>query len=86
MVVTIDSYTAVNNGLVFYYGNLWSKDTTWGSDFPPIDGDLVYVTAGNNVIVDVPYVGVLNTVIVQDSTLIFANDKNIHFEAHNILV
>lgn len=37
-------------------------------------------------IVDVPYVGVLNTVIVDNATIIFANDKDIHFEANNILV
>ncbi|EAR99597.2 IPT/TIG domain protein (macronuclear) [Tetrahymena thermophila SB210] len=86
LVVTIDSYNTVNNGIYYYYGNLWSNPVTWGNDFAPIDGDLVYVTKGRNLIVDVPYVGVLNTVVVDNASLIFANDKNIHFEAHNILV
>ncbi|KAL4508253.1 hypothetical protein ABPG72_003557 [Tetrahymena utriculariae] len=86
LVVTIDSYAAVNNGIYYYYGNLWSNPVTWGNDFAPIDGDLVYVTKGKNLIVDVPYVGVLNTLVVDNASIIFANDKNIHFEAHNILV
>lgn len=37
-------------------------------------------------IIDVPYVGVLNTVIVENASIIFANNMDIHFEAHNIIV
>lgn len=46
----------------------------------------MYVNGNKILIVDVPYVGVLNTVIVENATIIFANDKDIHFEAHNIIV
>jgi IPT/TIG domain len=65
LVVSVNGAVAINNGTIFYYGYLWSKSTTWGNYFAPIDGDLVYVTAGRSLIVDVPYVGVLNTVIVE---------------------
>lgn len=86
LIVTIDGVHAVNNNVVFYYGNLWSNSATWGGDFAPIDGDLVYVSNGNLLIIDVPYIGVLNTVVVDKATLLFANDKDIHFEAENIIV
>lgn len=72
--------------MFFYYGYLWSSDATWGGDFAPITGDLVYVSDGKILIVDVPYVGILNTVIVEQSTIIFANNMDIHFEARNIIV
>ncbi|KAL4508252.1 hypothetical protein ABPG72_003556 [Tetrahymena utriculariae] len=89
LVVQINQLNAVNNGIVFYYGYLWSDKQTWGGDFAPIDGDLVYVSQGKSIIVDVPNVpaiGVLNTIVVSYANLIFANDKNIHLQAHNILV
>ena len=72
---------AVNNGILFYYGYLWSKDSTWGGDFAPITGDLVSARDGKTLIVDVPYVGVLNTVVIDNADLVFAIDKDIHFEA-----
>lgn len=72
--------------MYFYYGYLWSSDATWGGDFAPITGDLVYVTDGKILIVDVAYIGILNTLIVEEATLIFANNMDIHFEAYNIIV
>lgn len=64
LIVTVNGNTAVNNGVLFYYGSLWSADATWNGDFAPIDGDLISVGAGKTLIVDVPYIGVLNTVIL----------------------
>ncbi|KAL4484526.1 hypothetical protein ABPG74_019703 [Tetrahymena malaccensis] len=86
LVVQINQYLAVNNGIVFYYGNLWSSSDTWGNDFAPISGDIVYVNQGKSLIVDVPYIGILNTIVLQNANLIFANNMNIHLEANNILV
>jgi len=65
LVVTVGGQTAISNDVYFYYGYLWSSDATWGGDFAPITGDLVYVSDGKILIVDVPYVGILNTVIVE---------------------
>jgi hypothetical protein len=42
----------VTNDIVFYYGYLWSSDDTWGGDFAPIDGDVVYVNGNKILIVD----------------------------------
>ncbi|EAR87205.2 IPT/TIG domain protein (macronuclear) [Tetrahymena thermophila SB210] len=86
LVVQINSYLAVNNGIIFYYGNLWSSASTWGNDFAPIAGDIVYVNNGKSLIVDVPYVGILNTIVIQNANLIFANNMNIHLETNSILV
>ncbi|KAL4484574.1 hypothetical protein ABPG74_019751 [Tetrahymena malaccensis] len=86
LIVQVNSLNAVNNGILFYYGYLWSDPNTWGGSFAPIAGDLVYVAGGRSIIIDVPYIGILNTIVVSNANLIFANDKNIHLEAHNILV
>lgn len=47
---------------------------------------MVYVNSNKILIVDVPYVGILNSVVVENASIIFAHDKQIHFEAHNIIV
>lgn len=36
----------------FSYVMRWSDIRTWGTDMPPIDGDLVFVPAGMNLLVD----------------------------------
>lgn len=41
------------NGRVFYYANYWSLTDTWGGEFPPIEGESVYIPAGMNLLVDV---------------------------------
>ena len=51
----------------FYY---WSDPNTWGGDFPPQNGDSVYIPVGMNVICDVDKVGVLQAVLVM-GTLVF---------------
>ena len=45
-----------NNNAVIYekfeYVLRWSDIRTWGTDMPPIDGDLVYVPPGMNLLID----------------------------------
>jgi hypothetical protein len=36
----------------FRYVMRWSDIRTWGTDLPPIDGDLVYVPKGMHLLVD----------------------------------
>lgn len=63
----------------------WSDPTTWGTDLPPIDGDLVYVPAGMTLLVDqdTPQ---LEGIAVQNGTIIFANNTNITVKAGFITV
>ena len=49
--------TVGNNNAVIYqqfsYVLRWSDIRTWGTDMPPVDGDLVFVPIGMNLLVDV---------------------------------
>jgi len=45
-----------NNAVVyqeFSYVLRWSDIRTWGTDMPPVDGDLVFVPIGMNLLVDI---------------------------------
>jgi hypothetical protein len=70
----------------FYY---WSDADTWNGDFPPQDGDSVYIPAGMNVLVDSDSIGVLRAVLIEGS-LVFkpeADQNHIRtFDAYYILV
>jgi hypothetical protein len=57
--------------LVFRYVSYWSDETTWGGEFQPVEGDMVYVPAGLHLLVDVDSTPVLSAVLVEGS-LIFA--------------
>ena len=57
--------------LVFRYVSYWSDETTWGGEFQPVEGDMVYVPAGLHLFVDVERTPVLSAVLVEGS-LIFA--------------
>lgn len=88
--MTINNMGAVSTmGLTYMYANLWSDTITWGGEFAPIQGDLVYVPAGLNLVVDVDSTPVLSAVIVEGS-LIFPSDSDpTHqrtFDAYYIMV
>lgn len=51
-VVTVNSNIAVIKSNPFLYGYRWSDESTWGGDFPPTEGDTVYVPEGMVLIVD----------------------------------
>ena len=71
LTMTINNMGAVATmGLTYMYANLWSDTITWGGEFAPIEGDLVYIPAGLNLIVDVDSTPVLSAVVV-DGSLIF---------------
>jgi hypothetical protein len=36
----------------FNYVQKWSDARTWGSDLPPIDGDLISIPKGMNLMID----------------------------------
>ena len=62
-------------GLLFRYCSYWSDTTTWGGEFAPIEGDMVYVPPGLHLLVDVDSTPVLSAVLVEGS-LIFAPDAD----------
>lgn len=76
-------------GIVYTYVNLWSDQTTWGGEFAPVDGDLVYLPAGLNLLVDIDKSPVLKAVLVEGS-LIFAPetdpDHERFFDAYYIFI
>lgn len=66
-------------GNVFTYVNLWSDQTTWGGEFAPVDGEMVYLPAGLNLLVDVDKSPLLRAVLVEGQ-LIFAPDADPNHE------
>jgi hypothetical protein len=60
----------------FTYVLKWSDIRTWGTDLPPVDGDLVYVPPNQTLLVDqdTPQ---LAGIAVQNGTIIFPNDTSI---------
>lgn len=57
---------------IFSYVMRWSDIRTWGTDLFPVDGDLVFVPAGMNLLVD-QSTPVLKGILVQNGTLTFAD-------------
>lgn len=60
----------------FMYVLKWSDPRTWGTDLPPIDGDIIYVPAGQTLLVDqdTPHI---EGIAVKNGTLIFSNSTSI---------
>ncbi len=42
---------------------------TWGGEFPPIDGDLVYIPPGLHLMVDVDTTALLSAVLIEGSLI-----------------
>lgn len=78
-----------NQGNVFTYVNMWSDDTTWGGEFPPVEGESIYIPKGLNLFVDVKNSPRMNAILVEGE-LIFApeTDPTIvkTFDAHYIFL
>ena len=70
----------------YYY---WSDPNTWNGDFPPQDGDSVYIPAGMNVLVDSDQIGVLRAVLIEGTLVFRPNPNPTHtrtFDAYYIFV
>jgi hypothetical protein len=63
----------------------WSDIRTWGTDMPPIDGDLVYIPAGMTLLVD-ESTPVLQSILVENGTLMFADESDMIIQAGSITV
>lgn len=81
--------SVATQGLIFRYVNYWSEPLTWGGEFAPIEGDMVYVPKGLNLLVDVDSTPVLSAVVVEGGLIFPSNSNPNHlrtFDAHYILV
>ena len=72
------------------YVSLWSKASTWGDQFAPIDGESVSVPACRHLLVDIDESPLLYLVIVDGGSLIFPPDSDPEhvrtFDAHYIMI
>jgi len=66
-VVSVDGTSAIIKKQ-FRYVLKWSDPRTWGTDLPPIAGDLVYVPQGMHLLVD-ESTPVLAGIVVQNATI-----------------
>ena len=63
----------------------WSDIRTWGTDLPPVEGDLVYVPKGMALYVD-QSTPRLDGIIVEDGKLIFADEVDMEIHTNLITV
>lgn len=88
--LTIAGYGNVaTQGLIFRYVNYWSEPLTWGGEFAPLEGDMVYIPKGLNLLVDVDSTPVLSAVVVEGSLIFPSNANPNHlrtFDAHYVMV
>uniref|UniRef100_A0A5S6LCS8 Serine/arginine-rich-splicing factor 1 n=3 Tax=Xenopus tropicalis TaxID=8364 RepID=A0A5S6LCS8_XENTR len=68
-----------------YFCSLWSKNSTWPSGQPPLDGDNVTVERGRMLLLDTN-TSLLNLLHIQGGKLFFIGPGPIHLRAHYILV
>jgi hypothetical protein len=60
----------------FTYVLRWSDIRTWGTDLPPVDGDLIYVPQGKILLVDIDTPQVAG-IVAQNASVIVANNTNV---------
>jgi hypothetical protein len=63
----------------------WSDVRTWGTDLPPIEGDLVYVPEGMSLYVDED-TPILAGLVVQNGKLIFADESDMTIRSQLITI
>ena len=72
--MTIDGNKALIKQ-TFEYVMRWSDERTWGTDLPPVEGDLVVVPKGMSLYVD-ETTPELKGIVVEEGKLIFADEGN----------
>lgn len=61
----------------------WSDIQTWGTDLPPVEGDLVYVPQGMTLMVD-QSTPRLDGIVVENGRIVFADESDM--EIHTNLI
>jgi hypothetical protein len=83
--VTVAGKGAANtNGFKFLYVNKWSDESTWGGEVPPRKGESVFITKGNNILLDMspPELKLLTI----EGMLVFEDSGPLKLEAHYIMI
>jgi hypothetical protein len=65
-------------GLLFIYANVWSSTTTWGGEFPPLEGESIHVPKGLNLLLDLDSTPILKAIIVEGSLIIAPDSDPTH--------
>ena len=82
-VLVGDNQAIIRQELI--YVMRWSDIRTWGTDLPPVEGDLVYVPKGMALYVD-QSTPRLDGIIVEDGKLIFADEVDMEIHTNLITV
>lgn len=80
--VTFGNKNAVLNA-EFLYVMRWSDIRTWGTDLPPVEGDIVYVPQGMTLYVDQD-TPILAGIIVENGRLVFADEQDMTIRSYLI--
>ncbi|KAM8953286.1 fibrocystin [Pelodytes ibericus] len=70
---------------LFHFCSLWSKNSSWPSGFPPLDGDNVTVERGRTLFLDTD-TSLLNLLHVKGGRVLILDSGPVHLQAHYILV
>ena len=87
-----DSFSVIVGGKTalvkqrFTYALRWSDPRTWGTDLPPVDGDLVYVPEGMTLLVDEDTPLLEGIIVKKGGTLLFGNESDVKVRAQFISV
>jgi hypothetical protein len=77
-------------GLQFRYVSFWSDETTWGGEYAPIEGDMIYIPAGLHLLVDVDSTPILSAVLIEGSLILPPNETNSShlrtFDSHYVFI
>lgn len=68
---------------LFTYVYLWSEESTWGGDLPPIEGDYIVIPNYRNLLLDISPPK-LKAIVIEGS-LVF-KDVDLHLQSEFILV
>ncbi|XP_018417109.1 PREDICTED: fibrocystin-like [Nanorana parkeri] len=69
----------------YHFCSLWSRNSSWPSGHPPLDGDNVTVERGRTLLLDAD-TSLLNLLHIKGGSLRFLGPGPIHLRAHYILV
>jgi hypothetical protein len=87
-VSTFEVKIGANDAIIlasFKYVMKWSDPSTWGADLAPIAGDLVYIPAGMNLLVDISPPKLLG-IIAEDASIEFADETDLVIQAGFITI
>ncbi|XP_075717008.1 fibrocystin [Rhinoderma darwinii] len=73
------------SNISIHFCSLWSKNSTWPSGYPPLDGDNVTVERGRILLLD-DHTSLLHLLHIKGGKLIFIGSGSVYLQAHYILI